>query len=202
MSRMLKAVAVLLACTVLSGCGATTTVTNRAGIQTTVVKDSQWLIVLLTAGTALVSSILTAWLSNYFSARSERDKRISEERNAREKRTREQIADVGAQIAHMLQECTPYFDQYEEGTNLEAAESFQAIARIARDHGFESMSKIQVLEDKELRQLAEAVFYGHEDFARKMVSSIVNELPPPDVQSMSRARDAFYTRAREVIANL
>lgn len=176
--------------------------TKVGGIDTTVVNDSQWLIVLLTASTALASSLLTAWLSSYFSARSERERRAHEGSAARETRVRQQIGEVAQQVSAMMLEIAPGFDMYEEGTNTEAAQAMEAAERIARKHGFESLGKVQVLEDATLRTRATHVFSEYEQVTSAMAASLTNGTPRPDVHRLQQARTAFFERARAVIASL
>ncbi|MET9041164.1 hypothetical protein [Streptomyces mirabilis] len=164
--------------------------------------DSQWLIVLLTASTALVSSLLTAWLSSHFSTRSEREKRAHDGRAAREARVRQQIGEVAQQISAMMLEIAPQFEKYEQGANVEAIQAMEAAEHIAKKHGFESLGKVQVLDDSVLRTRASAVFSEYELVTRKMTTSLSDQTPAPDVHRLPRARDAFFERAREVIAVL
>lgn len=203
-TRVSRATVIVLFCSMLAGCttGSTTKVTKVGGIDTTVVNDSQWLIVLLTASTALVSSLLTAWLSSYFSARSEREKRAHEGNAARETRVRQQIGEVAQQVSAMMLEMVTAFRMYAEGTNTQAVQAMEAAERIARKHGLESLGKVQVLEDATLRTRATDVFSEYERVTSAIAASLTNGTPEPDVDRLQGARDAFFERARAVIATL
>ncbi|MGW2038480.1 hypothetical protein [Streptomyces virginiae] len=116
----------------ITGCGGRQTTTTTGEVTTTVVQDSQRVTAAISAGAVLISSAAAAWITHYFTGRTERRrqehadiqeaaKREHEAKLSHEQRIREQVIATSTTISKMLQDFRSKIGETTEAADTLAA---------------------------------------------------------------------------------
>ncbi|MFF5103160.1 hypothetical protein [Streptomyces sp. NPDC000134] len=212
MRKIGRRVAPAILLVLVAGCGTKTTTTKVGGVTTTLVRDSQWVTALISAGAVLISSAVAAWTAHYFTARTERARQVHAEKQedikwrhearlAEEQRVREQVIATATAISKMLHDFRAKAGEAAEAFNVDAADLYDECDKLVRKHHDEALPVIEVMPDFDLRQRANEVFKVHGGWAAGMTTALVNGTAQPDAAGLDDSRERFYEHARTVIKN-
>ncbi|MFF5485670.1 hypothetical protein [Streptomyces virginiae] len=198
---------------VISGCGGRQTTTTTGDVTTTVVQDSQWVTAAISAGAVLISSAAAAWITHYFTGRTEQRrqrhadvqeaaKREHEVKLTHEQRIREQVIATSTTISKMLQDFRAKIGEATEAPEtLAATLLYDECSAAVRRHHDDALPVIEVMPDLELRQRANAVFDAYGEWAAGTAEALSNLTRRPDAAGLDGTREQFYERARRVISD-
>ncbi|WP_406387061.1 hypothetical protein [Streptomyces sp. NBC_00211] len=198
---------------VIAGCGGKQTTTTSGDVTTTVVQDSQWVTAAISAGAVLISSAAAAWITHYFTGRTEQRrqqhadiqeaaKREHEAKLTHEQRIREQVIATSKTISKMLQDFRAKIGEATEAADtLAATLLYDECSAVVRRHHDDALPVIEVMPDLELRQKANAVFEAYGEWAAGTAEALSNLTRRPDAAGLDGTREQFYERARRVISD-
>ncbi|MFI7542587.1 hypothetical protein [Actinoplanes sp. NPDC049599] len=182
--------------------GVTRTVVTQNGTETSTVTESNALALAVVTGLiALASAALTAALGHWYTISAERDRRSAELWAGRNARIREQIAAVASEIAGMLEGVRPMDEASAGAASHQRATLWNQATLAVRKAANAAVPHIGVLEDPALRDAAHAVFATYEDWYTRAEETLRGGGTEPNRAAKQAALDAFFNRARVVIAD-
>ncbi|MEO3976486.1 hypothetical protein [Streptomyces sp. CAU 1734] len=199
---------------VTAGCGGRQTTTTTGDVTTTVVQDSQWVTAAISAGAVLIGSAAAAWITHYFTGRTETTRqqhadmqeaamREHEVKLTHEQRIREQVIATSTTISKMLQDFRVKIGEATEAEDtLSATLRYDECSAVVRRHHDDALPVIEVMPDPELRQRANAVFEAYGEWAEGTAEALSNLTRRPDASGLDGTREQYYERARQVIRDV
>ncbi len=185
----------------LTACGGTSTTVTRTGNTTQTVTQSDTVqIALITASTAVLSALLTGLVAHVTAARRERSQATRDQATATDRLVRESVASVSTALGQVMAIAHRVSGEAANAGAYQAAHIYDDGYREVQACRDTALPQVYLIEDEDLRAKAIEVFDLYGGWLSGSSEAMVNQVAQPPVEPAWDARDAYFARARAVLA--